>query len=58
VTGPSLTSSTCIEAPKTPVATGTPRLASSAQNASYSGSAVSGRAASEKLGRLPFAVSS
>ncbi len=33
VTGPSLTSSTCIRAPKTPVSTGTP-LASASQNAS------------------------
>jgi hypothetical protein len=34
VTGPSLTSSTCIRAPKTPVCTGTPSASSAAQNAS------------------------
>ena len=34
VTGPSLTSSTCIRAPKTPVSTGTPSPRSAAQNAS------------------------
>ena len=34
VTGPSLTSSTSIFAPKTPVSTGTPRLRSSAQKRS------------------------
>jgi hypothetical protein len=44
VTGPSLTSSRAIFAPKTPVSTGTP-------------SARSGGAAAAKLGRLPFAVS-
>ena len=44
-------------APKTPVSTGTPSARSSAQNRSTSGSASSGGAAPEKLGRLPFAVS-
>src|SRR6266576_7141817 len=45
VTGPSFTSSTAIEAPKTPRATGTPRASRSVQNRSYSGSAASGGAA-------------
>src|SRR2546421_820389 len=57
VTGPSLTSSSSIFAPKTPRPTGTPRASSSSQNRSYTGSASSGGAASAKLGRLPFAVS-
>ena len=39
VTGPSLTSSTCIFAAKTPVSTCTPCARSAAQNRSYSGSA-------------------
>src|SRR5207248_2647848 len=56
VTGPSLISSTAMRAPKTPVATATPRSRSAAQNASQSGSDSSGLAASPKLGRLPFAV--
>jgi hypothetical protein len=58
VTGPSFTSSTSIEVPNTPVATGTPRSRSSRQNRPYSSSASSGRAAPLKLGLLPFAVSS
>ena len=45
VTGPSLTSSTSIRAPKTPVSTWTPSARSSAQKRSYSGSACSGGAA-------------
>jgi hypothetical protein len=57
VTGPSLTSSTSIRAPKTPAATWTPSCRSSSENASYSGSASSGGAASVKLGLFPFAVS-
>src|SRR4051812_42637796 len=57
VTGPSLTSSSSIFAPKTPVSTGTPSARSSAQKRSYTGSASSGGAASPKLGLLPFAVS-
>src|SRR5690242_2150833 len=57
VTGPSLTSSTAICAPKTPRATGTPSAASSSQMRSYGSSARSGGAAPEKLGRFPFAVS-
>ena len=57
MTGPSFTSSTCIRAPKTPVSIGTPSARRAAQNASKSGSASPGGAASEKLGRLPFVVS-
>ena len=57
VTGPSLTSSTCIRAPKTPRSTETPSAASAVQNASYGRSASPGEAASVKLGRLPFRVS-
>ena len=53
MTGPSLTSSTDIRAPKTPVSTGTPSSRKAAQNRSYSGSAAAGAAAPEKLGRLP-----
>ncbi len=46
VTGPSLTDSTAIVAPNTPVSTGPSiRSASAAANASYSGSATSGGAA-------------
>ena len=55
MTGPSLTSSTLIRAPKTPVATETPWPERAAQKRSTSGFATSGRAASEKPGRLPFA---
>src|SRR5262245_52273125 len=54
VTGPSLTSSTCIIAPKRPVATGTPWARTASQNASYIGIASGGAAASMKLGRRPF----
>src|SRR5688500_2777160 len=57
VTGPWFVSSTAMRAPKTPRARLRPRLASSAQNASYSASAWSGDAASVKLGRLPLRVS-
>jgi hypothetical protein len=45
VTGPSLTSSTAIRAPNTPVSTGTPSPASSSQKRRQSGSASSGGAA-------------
>ena len=44
-----------MRAPNTPVATSTPSSRSAAAKRSYSGSACSGRAASEKLGRLPSA---
>src|SRR5205823_11299496 len=54
VTGPSLTSSTCIMAPKRPVAVGTPWARTAVTNASYSGTAISGGAASTKLGRRPL----
>ncbi len=57
VTGPSLTTSSSMRAPKTPRRTVTPKEASASQKSSYSGSALSGRAAAEKLGRFPFAVS-
>ncbi len=57
VTGPSFASSTLIRAPKTPVLTETPSARRAAQKYSYTGSACSDRAAREKLGRLPFAVS-
>ena len=43
VTGPSLTSATCMSARKRPVATGTPSSASACVNASTSGSATLGR---------------
>ena len=56
VTGPSLSRSTFISAPNSPVSTGRPLSRQRAMNASYSGMAVSGRAALVKLGRLPFAA--
>src|SRR5438034_11684248 len=61
VTGPSFTSSTSIIAPNSPVSTCTllpaPRSLSNATNRSYSGIAMSGGAASTKLGRRPFCTS-
>ena len=57
VTGPSLTSSTSIADPNRPVATELPSAARLSQKWLYSGSAVSGRTASENSGRLPFDVS-
>lgn len=57
VTGPSLTSSSSIFAPNTPVFTAEPRARNSAQKRSLRGSASSGGAAPAKLGRFPFAVS-
>src|SRR2546426_819793 len=61
VTGPSFTSSTSIIAPNSPVSTCTrlpaPRSLSNATNRSYSGIAISGDAASTKLGRRPFCTS-
>src|SRR5205085_573270 len=54
VTGPSFTSSTCIMAPKRPVATGRPSARSASTNASYSGTATAGAAAPTKLGRRPL----
>ena len=57
VTGPSLTSATCIDAPKTPVATGWPcAAASAATNRSNRGAATSGGAAADHEGRLPLRV--
>ena len=57
VTGPSLTSATCIIAPNTPVGTGLPSsVESSATNASNAGRATSGRAAAAYDGRLPLRV--
>src|SRR5437879_1639650 len=47
VTGPSFTSSTCIIAPKRPEAVRTPRARTALRNSSYSGTAISGGAASE-----------
>ncbi len=55
VTGPSLTSSTSIRAPKRPPATANPRLRRSAATASTSGSATSGGAAESNDGRRPRA---
>src|SRR6187551_424814 len=52
VTGPSLTSSTAMRAPKRP-----PCASRVARTRSTSGSATSGLAASTKLGRLPLRVS-
>ena len=54
MTGPSFTSSTSIFAPNTPVATWMPYERSVSQKYSISGSASSGRAASENDGRVPF----
>src|SRR5207247_8373225 len=54
VTGPSLTRSTCISAPKRPVAVGIPSALVALINASYSGTAISGRAASTKDGPRPL----
>jgi len=57
VTGPSLTSATCMFAPKTPVRTGRPlRAASILTNASNSGCAMPGGAARDHDGRLPLRV--
>ncbi len=53
VTGPSLTRSTSIMAPNSPVSTGVPVSRRRATNRSYSGIAVSGRAASMNDGRRP-----
>src|SRR5690242_13067189 len=61
VTGPSFTNSTSIIAPNSPVSTfvplPAPRSRSNATNRSYSGVAISGAAASTKLGRRPFCTS-
>src|SRR5262249_12956186 len=57
VTGPSFTSSTGMRAPKRPVSTWIPSSRRAVAKRSYRRSAVSGRAAREKLGRLPLAVS-
>jgi len=57
VTGPSFTSSTSIAAPNSPVSTGRPVSRSSSRKRSYRGMAVSGRAASTKLGRRPLRAS-
>ena len=46
-----------MRAPKTPVSTMTPSARNVVQKRSYSGSASSGEAAEEKLGRFPRAVS-
>ena len=57
VTGPSLTSCTCMCAPNTPVGTGLPEAAASAPtNAANAGSAISGAAAAVYDGRLPLRV--
>src|SRR5262245_50465086 len=57
VTGPSLTSSTSIRAPKRPVSTPTPRSRRDSTKRATSASATAGGAARVKLGRLPFRVS-
>ena len=57
VTGPSLTSSTCMSVRKRPVATDAPRARSSSATASTSGSASSGPAALIHEGRRPPEVS-
>src|SRR5712691_3753679 len=57
VTGPSLTSATCMCAPNTPVGTGLPRSRSSARtNAANAGAATSGAAAALYEGRAPLRV--
>ena len=57
VTGPSLTSSTAMSAPNTPVSTRTPRARSAAHTASTSGSATGPGAAALQLGRRPLRAS-
>src|SRR5205085_4867774 len=57
VTGPSLTSSTCISARKRPVSTLPPSSLSALTNSETSGSASSGRAAAIHDGRRPRLVS-
>ena len=58
VTGPSLTSATCMSARKRPVATGTPRRAQrSRRTPRPAARRCSGRAAATQLGRRPRAVS-
>src|SRR5438552_10196283 len=54
VTGPSLTTSICIDAWNTPVATVRPACLSAPTTASYSGLATGGGAAASKEGRRPF----
>src|SRR6266446_5165200 len=54
VTGPSLIRETCIMAPNRPVAVGIPCALMALMNSSYRGMAVSGAAASIKLGRRPL----
>ena len=56
VTGPSLTSSTCMCAPNTPVSTWAPSRRSASAKAVTSGSATAPGAAAFHVGRLPFAV--
>ena len=56
VTGPSLTSWTCMSAPKTPVSTWAPRARSASAKAVTSGSATAPGAAAFHVGRLPLAV--
>ena len=55
VTGPSLTSSTSISAPKRPVSTVRPAARSPSATRRYSASARAGASAGSKLGRLPLA---
>ena len=57
VTGPSLTSATCMSARNRPVATGTPSSASACVKVSMSGSATSGAAAADHAGRRPRVAS-
>ena len=57
VTGPSFVSVSCMSDRKRPVATVAPRRRNSATTASTSGSARSGRAAADQLGRRPPEVS-
>ena len=56
VTGPSLTSRTCISAPKMPHWTGAYSACISAQKRAKNGSASAGGIAGSKPGRLPFVV--
>ena len=56
VTGPSLTSSTCISAPNTPVATSAPSCRSASAKTVTSGSATAPGAAAFHVGRRPLAV--
>ena len=55
VTGPSLTSSTCMSAPNTPVSTWAPRRAARRRTPSTSGSATAPGAAAFHVGRRPLA---